>query len=114
MQRVKIGPNSLKTKQCLLRKGQISHLLVLGVLGLRWRRRNFEISCPPSLGFTFSSKKKRKKRKLGGVFKKISRRRKKRKRVELDVLESRSKIWDPNLVCVYILIWLHCCFGCDL
>ena len=44
----------------------------------------------------------------------MKRRRKKRKRIELDVLESRSKVWDPNLVCVYILIWLHCCFGCDL
>ena len=60
MQRAKIGPNSLKAKQCLLRKGKFSHLLALGVLGLRWRRR-FEISCPPSLGFTCSSKKKRKK-----------------------------------------------------
>ena len=56
MQGAKIGSNSLKAKQCLLRKGKFSHLLVLGVLG--WRRRNFEISCPPSLGFTCSSKKK--------------------------------------------------------
>ena len=39
--------------------------------------------------------------KLGGVFKKISKRRKKRKRIELDVLESRFKVWDSNLVCVY-------------
>ena len=61
MQRAKIGSNSLKAKQCLLRKGKISYLLALGVLGLRWRRRNFEISCPPSLCFTYSSKKKRKK-----------------------------------------------------
>ena len=52
--------------------------------------------------------------KLGGVFKKISSRRKKRKKIELDVLASRSKVLDPNLVCVYILIWLCCCFGCDL
>ena len=59
MQRAKIRSNSLKAKQCLLRKGEISHLLALGVLGLWWRRRNFEISCPPSLGFTGSSKKKR-------------------------------------------------------
>ena len=58
MQRANIGPNSLKAKQRLLRKGKFSHLLALGVLGLRWRRRNFEISCPPSLGFTCSSKKK--------------------------------------------------------
>ena len=71
-----------------------------------WRRRNFEVDCPPSLGFTCSSKKKMK---LGGVFKKISRRRKKRKRLEFDVLESRSKVRDPNLICVYILIWLYCC-----
>ena len=28
------------------------------------------------------------------------------KRLELDVLASRSKVWDPNLVCVYIFI---CC-----
>ena len=62
MQRAKIGPNTLKAKQCLLRKGKISHLLALGVLGLRWRRRNFEISCPLSLGFTCSCKKKRRKR----------------------------------------------------
>ena len=34
MQRAKIGPNSLKAKQCLLRKGKCSHLLALGVLGL--------------------------------------------------------------------------------
>ena len=47
MQSAKIGPNSLKAKQCNLRKGKFSHLLALGVLGLRWRRRNFEISCPP-------------------------------------------------------------------
>ena len=46
------------------------------------RRGNFKVACPPSLGFTCSSKKKRK---LGGVFKNISRRRKERKRVELDV-----------------------------
>ena len=31
-------------------------------------------------------------------------RRKKRKRLEHDVLASRYKVWDPNLVCVYILI----------
>ena len=43
---------------------------------------------------------------LGGVFKKISRRRKKRKRIELDILASKYKVLDPNLVCVYILIWL--------
>ena len=61
MQRAKIGLHSLKAKQCLLRKGKISHLLALGVLGLWWRRRNFEISYPPSLGFTCSSKKKRRK-----------------------------------------------------
>ena len=61
MQRDKIGLNSLKGKQYLLRKGKNSHLLALGVLGLRWRRRKFEISCPPSLGFTCSSKKKRRK-----------------------------------------------------
>ena len=61
MQRAKIGSNALKAKQCLLRKGKISHLLALGVLGLRRRRRNFEICCPPSLGFTCSSKKKRRK-----------------------------------------------------
>ena len=36
MQRAKIGPNSLKTKQCLLRKGKSSHLLTLGVLELRF------------------------------------------------------------------------------
>ena len=47
-----------------------------------WRRRNFEVACPPSLGFTCSSKKKME---LGRVFKMISRRRNKRKRVELDV-----------------------------
>ena len=58
MQRAKMGPNSLKAKQCLLTKGKISHLLALGVLRLQWRRRNFEISCPPYLGFTCSSKKK--------------------------------------------------------
>ena len=61
MQRAKIGSNALKAKQCLLRKGKISHLLALGVQGLRQRGRNFEISCPPSLGFTCSSKKKRRK-----------------------------------------------------
>ena len=61
MQRAKIGPNSLKAKQCFLRKGKISHFLALGVIWLRWRRINFEISCPPSLGFTCSSKKKRRK-----------------------------------------------------
>ena len=38
MQRAKIGPNSLKAKQRLLRKGKFSHLLALGVLGLRRRR----------------------------------------------------------------------------
>ena len=54
MQRAKIGPNSLKAKQCLLRRGKSSHLLALGVLGLRY----FEVACPPSLGFTCSSKKK--------------------------------------------------------
>ena len=43
MQRDKIWSNSLKAKQCLLRKGKFSHLLALGVLELRWRRRNFEI-----------------------------------------------------------------------
>ena len=58
MQRAKIRPNSIKAKQCLLRKGKFSHLLALGVLGLRWRRRKFQISCPPSLGFTCLSKKK--------------------------------------------------------
>ena len=52
--------------------------------------------------------------KLGRVFKKILRTRKKRKRIEIDILASRPKVWDPNLVCVYILIWLYCCFGCDL
>ena len=36
MQRAKIGPISLKTKQCLLRKGKSSHLLTLSVLGLRF------------------------------------------------------------------------------
>ena len=36
MQRAKIRPNSLKAKQCLLRKGKSSHLLALGVLGLRF------------------------------------------------------------------------------
>ena len=36
MQRAKIGSNSLKAKQCLLRKGKRSHLLALGVLGLRF------------------------------------------------------------------------------
>ena len=89
MQRAKIWSNFLKAKQCLLRKGKIFHLLALGVLGLRWRRRKFEISCPPSLGFTCSSKKKMK---LGRVYRKISRRRKKRKRIELDILASRSKV----------------------
>ena len=58
MQRAEIRSNSLKAKQ-FLRKGKISHLLALGVLGLRWRRRNFEISCPPPLGLT--CKKKRRK-----------------------------------------------------
>ena len=33
MQRAKIGPNSLKAKQFLLRKGKSSHLLALEVLG---------------------------------------------------------------------------------
>ena len=61
MQRAKKGLNSLKAKQCLLRKGKIFHLLALGILGLRWRRRNFEISCFSSLGFTCLSKKKRRK-----------------------------------------------------
>ena len=61
MRRAKIGPNSLKAKHCLLRKGKFSHLLALGVLGLRWRIRNFEISYPPCLGFTCSNKKKRRK-----------------------------------------------------
>ena len=36
MQRAKIGSNSLKAKQCLLRKGKNSHLLALGVLRLRF------------------------------------------------------------------------------
>ena len=36
MQRAKIGQNSLKAKQCLLRKGKSSHLLALRVLGLRF------------------------------------------------------------------------------
>ena len=36
MQRAKIWPNSLKAKQCLLRKGKSSHLLALGVLGIRF------------------------------------------------------------------------------
>ena len=36
MQRAKIGPNSLKAKQCLLRKGKFSHLLALGVLRLQF------------------------------------------------------------------------------
>ena len=31
-------------------------------------------------------------------------RRKKRKRLQLDVLASRSKVWDPNLVCVYFVL----------
>ena len=61
MQRAKIGSNSLKAKQCLLRKGKISHLLALRVLGLRWRRRKFEISCPPSLGFTYQVRRKEEK-----------------------------------------------------
>ena len=34
MKRAKIWKNSLKAKQCLLRKGNSSHLLALGVLGL--------------------------------------------------------------------------------
>ena len=36
MQRAKIGSNSLKAKQCLLRTRKSSHLLALGVLGLRF------------------------------------------------------------------------------
>ena len=36
-----------------------------------WIIRNFEVACPPSLGFTCSSEKKKKKMKLSGVFKKI-------------------------------------------
>ena len=36
MQRAKIGPNSLKAKQCLLRKRKSSHLLALGVLRLQF------------------------------------------------------------------------------
>ena len=36
MQRAKIRPNSLKAIQCLLRKEKSSHLLALGVLGLRF------------------------------------------------------------------------------
>ena len=70
----------------------------------------------------FSQGKKEKKvwfLRFQKFLKKISRRRKKmrrkkRKRLEIDVLASRSKVWDFNIVCVYILIWLCCCFGCDL
>ena len=36
MQRAKTGPNSLKAKHYLLRKGKSSHLLALGVLGLQF------------------------------------------------------------------------------
>ena len=36
MQRAKIWSNSLKVKQCLLRKGKSSYLLALGVLRLRF------------------------------------------------------------------------------
>ena len=61
MQRAKIGSTALKAKQCLLRKGKISHLLALGVLGLRRRRRNFEISCPPSLVLLVQVRRKEEK-----------------------------------------------------
>ena len=41
MQRDKIWSNSLKAKQCLLRKGKSSHLLALGALGIRFGEEKF-------------------------------------------------------------------------
>ena len=112
MQMAKIGSNSLKSKQCLLRKGKIPHLLALGVLGLWWRREILRFLVLHLWVLLVQVRRKEEKEARWSFLEELKEK-KEEEEDELDVLASRSKVWDPNLVCVYIFI-LCCCFGCDL